>query len=429
MIATTARQPNSPTTTTRLAPFAPLPWQIQPWRDRSPLLLLTGAAGGGKSRLAGEKLHAYCLKYPGATALIARKAKTSMSGGTILFMRRKVVGSDPFVRWIDSPKYRFEYRNGSILQFVGLLDEDARDNLKSIGQDGAVDIAWFEEGTQFDEEDLSAISARMRGKAAPWRQLILTTNPDAPTHWIKRRLIDGGEAAVYYSNAADNYHNPEDYQTWLSTLSGIEHQRLVLGQWVQASGLVYDVWSDGPPDGNVTVNAEYVPDGGPVYWAVDDGYSGEVDPKTGHFTENSSPRVFLLIQERANGRLCVFAESYEVKSLEDQHIARVRALGYPDPVYAAVDSAAAELRGRLHADNIYTQGKPNKIEESVKGTRRMLAPDANGWRRVLVHPRCVHLRAEMASYRRDPLTGVPIDKLNHGCDALRYICWSKRNDQ
>lgn len=419
-----ASQPNK--RTTHLAPFAPLPWQVAPWRDRAPLLLLTGAAGGGKSRLAGEKLHAYCLKYPGATALIARKAKTSMSGGTILFMRRKVVGGDRAVRWIDSPKYRFEYQNGSILQFVGLLDEDARDNLKSIGQDGAVDIAWFEEATQFDEEDLSAMSARMRGKAAPWRQLILTTNPDAPTHWIKRRLIDGGEARVYYSNAADNYHNPDDYAAWLATLSGIEHQRLVLGQWVQASGLVYDVWSDGPPDGNVTADAEYVPDGGPVYWAVDDGYSGELDPKTGHFTENSSPRVFLLIQERANGRLCVFAESYEVKSLEDQHIGRVRALGYPDPEYAAVDSAAAELRGRLHTDNIYTQGKPNKIEESIKATRRMLAKDANGWRRVLVHPRCVHLRAEMASYRRDPLSGVPIDALNHGPDALRYLAWTKR---
>src|SRR5689334_20727973 len=110
----TRPQPNRPTTTTtRLAPFAPLPWQVAPWRDRSRILLLTGAAGGGKSRLAGEKVHAYCLKYPGATALIARKAKTSMSGGTILFMRRKVVGSAPNVRWVDSPKFRFEYDNGS----------------------------------------------------------------------------------------------------------------------------------------------------------------------------------------------------------------------------------------------------------------------------------------------------------------------------
>ena len=444
-----------------IVPFAPLPWQITPWRDRSPIVLLTGSAGGGKSRLAGEKAHAFCLKYPGATAIVARKIKLSMSAGIMLFFRRKIVGPDRSVRWIDSPKSRFEYRNGSILQFVGLADDDARENLKSIGQDGAVDFAEMEEGTQFEEEDLNAMIARMRGKAAPWRQIIISTNPDAPTHWIKRRLIDGGGASVYYSSAADNFHNPADYQVWLATLTGIEYQRLVLGQWVQATGLVYDVWSDGSPDGNVTEAADYEPGAGAVYWAVDDGYSGERDAATGMFTEKSSPRVFLLVQERANGRLCVFHESYEIKTLENHHIARVLLLPhdmsdlgkpaedqswihwalrkredlakaerpcYPLPACAAVDSAAAELRAQLHAAQIYTQGKPPTIEESIKPTRRMLAPDANGWRRILVHPRCRHLRAEMASYRRDPVTGKPIDAFNHGPDSLRQLAWTKRQE-
>ena len=415
------------TTTTRVAPFAPLPWQIAPWRDRRSLLLLTGAAGGGKSRLAGEKIHAYCLKYPGATALIARKAKTSMAGGTILFMRRKVVGSSRAARWIDSPKYRFEYANGSILQFIGLLDEDARDNLKSIGQDGAVDIAWFEEGTQFEEEDLNAMSARMRGKAAPWRQLILTTNPDAPTHWIKRRMIDGREAQVYFSKASDNFHNPADYESWLNTLTGTDYERLVLGHWVQATGLIYDQWSDGPPDGNVTEDAEYIPEGGPVLWFVDDGYSGSLDQKTGLFTAASHPRVFLLVQLRADGTICQFAEDYAVGTLSNTHIDTVRALGYPDPEYAVVDKSAAELKGRLYAANIYTRNGAPMVEESIKEFQRALARDTNGRRRYLVHPRCRIFRAEMASYRRDT-DGKILKQHDHGPDAARYGCWALRHD-
>lgn len=409
-----------------IAPFEALPWQITPWRDRSPVLLLTGAAGGGKSRLAAEKLHAYCLKYPGATALVARKVKTAMAAGTILFLRRKIVGNDPKVRWVDNPKNRFEYANGSILQFVGLLDEDARENLKSIGQDGAVDIAWMEEAVQFEEEDINAMAARMRGRAAHWRQIMLTCNPDAPTHWIKRRLIDGGEARVYFSRASDNYHNPDDYQAWLATLTGVDHQRLVLGQWVQATGLVYDVWSDGPPDGNVTEAADYIPDGGPIFWAVDDGYTGERDAKTGHFSADSHPRVFLLIQERADGQLCVFHEDYRIKALSDQHIADIAALPYPAPDYVALDSSAAELRGRLQGAWLYTRGKPARVDESIKATRRMLSADANGKRRILVHPRCTHLRAEMASYRYDPQSGQPIKQFDHGPDALRYFAWTKR---
>lgn len=240
--------------------------------------------------------------------------------------------------------------------------------------------------------------------------------------------------------------------------------------FTHAAGLVYDVWLDvydawlsgareRSPDGNVTEDADYIPDGGSVYWAVDGGYSGERDSGTGLFTDKSSPQVFLLVQERSNGRLCVFYESYEIKMLEGEHIARVLLLpyttddvgkptegqswiywamerrkgfgdapAYPFPVYAAVDSAAAELRGQLHAAQIYTQGKPPSIEESIKPLRRMLAPDANGWRRILVHPRCRYLRGEMASYRRDPVTGKPIDAHNHGPDALRYLAWTKRQE-
>jgi len=408
--------------------FSALPWQIAPWRDRSPVLLLTGSAGGGKSRLAAEKLHGYCLKYPGATAIMARKIKMSMASGTILFLRRKVIGNDPSVRFIDSPKLRFEYRNGSILSFVGLSDEEARENLKSIGQDGAVDIAAMEEGTQFEEEDLNAMIARMRGKAAPWRQIIIPTNPDAPTHWIKRRLIDGGEAKAYYSSAADNFHNPDDYQHWLSTLTGIDYDRLVLGKWVQATGLVYDVWSDGPSDGNVTGAAEYIPDGGSILWGIDDGYAGSRDPASGLYTAESHPRVFGLYQLRHNGDLCRFDESYAVKTLAERQIADVRALPYPDPDYAVVDSSAAELRGRLQDADIPAFGGTHRVEEGIKTMHRFLAKDVNGRRRFLVHPRCAHFRAEMASYRYDPQTGKPVKQYDHGPDEARMMCWKQRNE-
>lgn len=204
-----------------------------------------------------------------------------------------------------------------------------------------------------------------------------------------------------------------------------EYPANALEAFAAAAGLVYDVWSDGPAGGNVTEAADYLPDGGPVFWAVDDGYEGQLDPTTGQYTANSGPRVFLLVQERADGWLCVFAEHYAVKTLQEAHIQAVRDLGYPDPSYAAVDSAAAELRGRLHAAGIYTQGKPQRIDESVKATRRMLAPDANGWRRILVHPRCAHLRWELSSYRKND-RDEPIDAHNHGPDALRYLAWTKR---
>jgi hypothetical protein len=196
--------------------------------------------------------------------------------------------------------------------------------------------------------------------------------------------------------------------------------------FTHAAGLVYDVWSDGPQDGNVSTLAEFTSDGGPVYWAVDDGYAGSRDDKTGYFTADSHPRVFLLIQERADGRLCVFWEDYRIRVFPDPHIADMLALPYPDPEYVAFDNSSAELGGRLHNAGLYTRRKPPSVEDSIKTTRRMLAPDQNGVRRILVHPRCKHLRAEMASYRYDQQTEKPVKEFDHGPDALRYFAWTKR---
>lgn len=407
------------------ATFVFLPWQVAPWKDTSPVILLTGGAGGGKSHLAAEKLHAFCLKYSGAQALIARKVRVSLTSGTILFFEREVVGDDPRVKHVPS-KSRFEYSNGSVLTYIGIEDAKQRKRLRSIGAKGGVDIAWLEEATEFEQEDFDAVKGRMRGKAAPWRQIILTTNPDAPSHWINVRLILNGEAKVYESFAKDNPHNPEDYQVSLDSMQGVEGDRLRKGLWTQATGLVYDTWRDDQGGGNVTEDAEYIPGGGDIYWGVDDGYVGKQDEKTGLFTATSHPRVFLLCQLRPTGQLCIFAESYACGKLSDNHIDEVLALPYPQPEFAAVDKSAAELKARLMEKGIYTRNSPPTVAESIKIMRGWVSPDANNFRRLLVHPRCKQFRAEMASYRLHPVTSDPVKEFDHGPDAGRYIIWTLR---
>ena len=404
--------------------FAPLSWQVAPWRDQSPIVLLTGSAGGGKSRIAAEKLHGYCLKYPGAFALLVRKTRVSLTKGSLLFLNETVIGTDPRVRQYESKDY-FRYANGSILAYAGLEDKEQRERLKSIGPKGGVDIVWGEEATELEEADHNALRARMRGRAAHWRQLLYSCNPDAPTHWIYSRLIVGGQAKVFYSGRQDNTYNPADYDATMNSLTGVDDLRLNKGQWVQASGVVYDMWSE---QGNVTEDAEYIPDGGDVLWSVDDGYSGSLDSATGHYTANSHPRVFGLYQLRHDGTLCRFAESYAVGMLSEHHIAHVQSLGYPEPEYAVVDSSAAELRGRLAEQGIGSYGGTHTVEEGIKVLRRFIAPDANGYRRLKVHPRCAHFRAEIVSYCYDQQTGKPVKQFDHGPDECRMLCWHLRYD-
>lgn len=223
-----------------IAPFKAHDWQKAPWNDRALTLLLTGSAGGGKSRLAAEKVHAFCLKYPGVTALMLRKNREATTNSIVAYMKATVIGvNNPAVHHAIGHS-RFEYANGSTLIYAGMRDNEQRDNVRSIGGSGGVELIWMEEATQFVEQDYNELTARLRGQKAPWRQMILSTNPDTPTHWIYKRLMMGKEAAVYFSQAKDNPANPDDYLYILSKMTGVQKLRLVEGKWVQAEGAVYE---------------------------------------------------------------------------------------------------------------------------------------------------------------------------------------------
>ncbi|MEK6195791.1 MAG: phage terminase large subunit [Deltaproteobacteria bacterium] len=169
--------------------YLPLPWQLAPLADQARVVLMTGSAGGGKSRTAAEKLHAFLLKYPGATGLMLRKIKEH-AGKSIVPFFEHLVADDSVVKRISGSMFR--YANGSVLYWGGMQEASQREGIRSMGKEGGLEMIWLEEAHQFSEQDFNELLARLRGVHSPWRQIILTTNPDAPTHWIYKRLIQDG---------------------------------------------------------------------------------------------------------------------------------------------------------------------------------------------------------------------------------------------
>ena len=154
--------------------YRPYEWQKDALRDKSPVCLLTGGAGGGKSRAAAEKLVAFAMKYSNATCLVLRKNRESMVNSTLLQIVG-VIGSTQIAKH-NKNEHRFEFPNGSIIAYGGMKDDAQRQQIRSIGKDGSVDFAWMEEANAFNQEDFNEVLARMRGVAAPWRQILLSTN-------------------------------------------------------------------------------------------------------------------------------------------------------------------------------------------------------------------------------------------------------------
>jgi PBSX family phage terminase large subunit len=406
-----------------VASYAPWPWQVAPWRSKAAILLLTGSAGGGKSRIAAEKVHGYMLKYPRAQGLMLRKTRESMVNSTVLFYERAVVGRTPFCTHVPS-KHRFEYVNGSLLAYGGMKDEEQREQIRSIGQAGGVDIAWVEEATELSRADFDELLARMRGAAAPWRQVILSCNPDADTHWINKDLIVGSAAEVVYSSAKDNPANPADYQRMLDMLTGIRRDRLRDGKWVAAEGLVWDNYDP----------AVHLIDRFPIpkEWrrirVVDFGYT------------NAFVCQWWALD--GDGRAYRYREIYRTQRICEDHARHMVALSKGERIEATVCDHDAEDRATLERHGVPTIAAKKDVSPGIQAVENRLRKAGDGKPRIyflrdsLVERdrslEAAHLPActeeEIASYcwpkapDGKPLKETPVDVNNHGCDTTRYLC-------
>lgn len=421
MLLSTQTTGTTPKRPKLLLPYQPLDWQRAPFLDKSPVLLLTGSAGGGKSRLAAEKLHAYCLKYPNATAMMLRKTRESMTNSTVLFVERSIIGNDKRVTH-RAQMHRFEYANGSILAYGGMKDDDQREQVRGVGQSGGLDICWLEETTQFTEDDYNEITARMRGNAASWRQLILTTNPANPSHWIYKRLIQGGEAKIFYSHAADNPHNPSDYLVSLDRLTGVLRDRLRDGKWVQAEGAVYPLYD---PQIHLIDSFEI-----PASWrrirSIDFGYT--------------NPFVCQWWALGDDDRMYLYREIYMTQRTVAEHAPLILKLSANERIEQTICDHDAEDRATLVQCGIPNVAAMKDVTRGIQTVTERLKIAGDGKPRIFfLRGALVETDAQLAAAHKPTSTIEELDgyvwqpmrenkeakeeplKLNdHGCDAMRY---------
>lgn len=406
----------------------------------TPEIILSGPAGTGKSFACLWKLHYTASKFPGARCLIVRQTRESITESALVTFEEHVLPKELQSEQDRGSRRVYAYPNGSEVIVAGLTQSRISQRAKVMSTE--YDLIYAQEAIELQRDDWEKLSIRLRNGKVPYQQIIGDTNPDSPVHWIWSRA-QSGRLALLNSEHKDN---PRlwDGQNWtqygteylarLDRLTGVTRSRFLEGQWVQASGLIYgDVWSDGPDNGNVTEAAEYQPDSGYIVWACDDGYSAGsaadtrgIDPITGHYVADAHPRVILFCQVRDNGQIVVFDESYACLKLSNVHIQEALQAGYPEPDFASHGPGAAEIRGRFYEASITPRQCTAKVDESIKEMRAALAADENGFRRVLVHPRCKNFRAEMSAYVYEQGTETPVKQHDHGPDALRGLIWTMR---
>ena len=403
-------------------------------------VLLSGAAGTGKSVGALMKIHLACLSVPGVRALIVRKTHASLTSSTLVTFRQKVAaealaaGLLSFYGGSAQEPASFRYSNESVI-VVGGLDRSTR--LLST----EYDLVFVDEAIEATPEDLDTLVTRLRNGRLSYQQLIMSTNPGPPTHHLKQRA-DAGRCTLLYSTHEDNprlYDGGQwteyglAYLARLDTLTGARYQRMRWGKWVAAEGLVYEGWDESVH----LIDRFKIPSEWTRWISVDLGFT--------------NPTCIQWWAEDPDGRLYLHRELYRTRTLVEDHAKRMLELmKYPSGQWrepqprAVICDHDAEDRATLEKHlGLGTSPAKKSVSDGIQAVQSRLKVQADGKPRLfLFRDSLVESDGDLVARARptrtvEEITGYvwavkpgtagaelkeePLKKDDHAMDALRYM--------
>ncbi len=426
-------------------------------------VLLSGAAGTGKSRACMIKLHTAALKYPGADLLVVRKrAKTLSSSFTTewesLVAAELATGAVKYYGGSARKPAQYQYENGSTVTLGGM---DLAIKVMSTQRD----MIYVQEATELTVNDWESLTTRARGTTMPYKQVIADCNPDAESHWLKQRANTGSIRlliSVHEDNPryfhADRVTKPAegvDYIAKLDALTGVRYLRLRLGLWAAAQGAIYEDWS---PE-LLHVPRFEIPEDWPRYWVVDFGHTHPFVCQW--WAEDDDGRLFMyreihmtkrLVEDHARHILRLVSEPVsELAKLDTNELGPIwdldngrRRWTEPEP-YDVITDHDAEGRATLEKYlGVTTTAATKAVLEGIQMVQARMRPAGDGRPRLFIlqdslvekdpelvermQPTC--LVEEIPGYRWDEKDGPgkkerPIKELDDGCDVMRYMVAAK----
>lgn len=380
---------------------------------RDPEVVLSGPAGTGKSRGCLEKLHLLAMKYDRMRGLICRKTRASLTQSALVTFDEKVRPQDDGAVFHHQDQ-EYRYPNGSVI-VIGGLDKPSK------VMSTEFDVIYPQEATELTENDWESLSTRLRNGVMPYQQLMGDCNPDAPTHWLKRRA-ESGRLRMLESRHEDNPTVTPEYLAKLDALTGVRYKRLRLGMWAAAEGVIYEGWDRAV---HLIDRFDVLPLW-PRYWAIDFGYTNPFVWQ--EWTADPDGRLYLMREIYRTGRLVEdFARDIKrtasgpPTAIICDHDAEDRAtlerhLGLPTlPAFKSVSPGIQAVQTRLR---VADDGRPRLFVMRDATVDRDSALVEAG--------KPARTEDEFESYvwdtRMNQRKGeAPVKEHDHGMDAMRYL--------
>lgn len=384
---------------------------IEAWNCKEHEFIVSGAAETGKTFCLLNRLHLLCCLYPNISALMVRKTYSSIKNSVAETYENKILPSKDVVQIYGGSRVeKYIYPNGSVI-WVGGMDNP--DKVLSSERD----YIYVNQAEELNRAEWEVLLTRVTGRAgnAPFPQIFGDCNPSHPSHWIRKRELDG-TLKVIHTTHRDNPTLYDDNGNLtergkrtievLSRLSGARKARLFYGQWAAPEGAIYDVFDEQKhivEDFNI-----------PRMWARVVG----VDP-----VGMLSAAVWLAYDPE-NERLVVYREYYEPSGRSTlEHVRNVLDMTGSEPVVGWCGGGPSETQQRIdwNAAGIpLVKPSTSDVWSQIDKVYQLFE---NG--SLVVMKSCENLITEIGMYRRrlndDALTDVIEDKESfHLLDALRY---------
>jgi PBSX family phage terminase large subunit len=385
---------------------------VSPYADKA-VFICDGAVRSGKTLLMS-------LSYVLWVMDTFQFERCGMAGKTIGSFRRNVLFTLKIILRLRGYKVQ-EHRTESYITIsrggvenyffiFGGKDEASQDLVQGFTSCGF----FFDEVALMPESFVNQAVARC---SVEGRKLWFNCNPDGPFHWFKLEWIDNVEEKngwrLRFSLEDNPSLSPETIRFYRSMFKGVFFKRFILGLWVVAEGVIYDMFSE--------LN-EYEDGEGPDYSLYHRRYFS-IDYGT------TNPCVFLEIVEQGGIYYQENERYYDSKKEgrqkdDSEHVDDLLEF-IADKPYAAcmVDPSAASFKVTARRKGIRIKDADNDVLDGIRLVASLFALA----RYKINKQKCPMTRQELGSYIWDDkarLRGVeqPKKENDHAMDAMRYFC-------
>lgn len=336
-----------------------------------------------------------------------------IAGRSVGSLKRNILR--PLFQILNAKGISYEYnRSENIIRVgsntfycFGASNEASQDVLQGLTAAGAL----ADEAALFPQSFINQMIGRCSVEGS---KVWMNCNPDSPYHHIKTDFIDKAEEKKIlhlHFTLDDNLSLSERVkERYKRMYSGLWYKRFILGLWVMAEGVIYDMFSER----NVYSDRLGLRGRSRRYIAIDYG--------------TSNPMVFLDILDDGD-RIWVDREYYYsgrekgIQKTDTEYLEDFKAFvgdEYPDMVL--IDPSAASFKTLLRREGFRVKEADNEVNDGIRMVGMMLQTG-----KLLIHDSCEMMKKEFASYVWDEKAAVergveqPVKQNDHTMDALRYF--------